>query len=108
MIPYSECITNKEVELATPTWYMIRGSKFGEKGGVQVREMMESSVTGVTVREPTAERRPNEKQYNYTYHYIIAADTIIYFAESSVSIKPLLRTIIIHAVPENFFSYSYK
>ncbi len=29
-----------------------------EKGGVQVREMMESSRIGVAVREPTAGRRP--------------------------------------------------
>ncbi len=29
-----------------------------EKGGVQVREMMESSGIGVAVREPTAGRRP--------------------------------------------------
>ena len=29
-----------------------------EKGGVQVREMMDSSGMGVAVREPTAGRRP--------------------------------------------------
>ncbi len=29
-----------------------------EKGGVQVREMMESSGIGIAVREPTARRRP--------------------------------------------------
>ncbi len=29
-----------------------------EKGGVQVREMVESSGIGVAVREPTAGRRP--------------------------------------------------
>ncbi len=29
-----------------------------EKGGVQVKEMMESSGIGVAVREPTAGRRP--------------------------------------------------
>ncbi len=31
---------------------------FKEKGGVQVREMTESSGIGVAVREPTAGRRP--------------------------------------------------
>ena len=32
-----------------------------EKGGVQVRVMMESRGMGVAVREPTAERRPRCK-----------------------------------------------
>ncbi len=62
MIPHWECITNEEVELTTPTQYVMSGSTldiFREKGGVQVREMMESSGIGVAVREPTTGRRPN-------------------------------------------------
>ncbi len=45
----------------------MSGSTLGisrEKGGVQVREMMESSGIGVAVREPTAERRPEQ-------HYVL-------------------------------------
>ena len=56
-----ECITKEEVELTTPTQYVMSGSTSvisREKGGVQVREMMESSGMGVAVREPTAGRRP--------------------------------------------------
>ena len=59
MIPHSECI--EEIWLAAPTQYVMSGSTCGisrEKGGVQVREMMESSGMGVAFREPTAERRP--------------------------------------------------
>ncbi len=61
MIPHWESITNEEVELTTPTQYVMSGSTLGissEKGGVQVRKMMESSRIGVAVREPTAGRRP--------------------------------------------------
>ncbi len=58
MILHWESITNEEVELTTPTQYpVMSGSTRGmsrEKGGVQVREMMESSGIGVAVREPTA------------------------------------------------------
>ncbi len=49
------------MKLTTPTQYVMSGSALGisrEKGGVQVREMMESSGIGVAVREPTAGRRP--------------------------------------------------
>ena len=61
MKTHSECITNEEVELTTSTQYVMSGSSLGisrEKGGVQVREMMDSSGMGVAVREVTAERRP--------------------------------------------------
>ncbi len=58
MIPHWECITNEEVELTTPTQYVMSGSTLGISGGVQVREMMESSGIGVAVREPTAGRKP--------------------------------------------------
>ncbi len=58
MIPHWECITNKEVELTTTTQYAMSGSTLGIPGGVQVREMMESSGIGVAVREPTAGRKP--------------------------------------------------
>ncbi len=55
VISHCECITDEEVKLYTTTRYVISGiSK--EKGGVQVREMMESS--GRAAREPTAARRP--------------------------------------------------
>ncbi len=58
MIPHWESITNEEVELTTPTQYVTLGSTLGISGGVQVREMMESSGIGVAVREPTAGRKP--------------------------------------------------
>ncbi len=68
MIPHWECITNEEVELTTPTQYVMSGSTPGisrEKGGVQVREMMESSGIGVANREPTAGRRPSREDMPY-------------------------------------------
>ncbi len=66
MIPHWECITNEEVELTTPTQYVMSGSTLvisREKGGIQVREMMESSGIGVAAaREPTAGRRPVKRE----------------------------------------------
>ncbi len=57
MIPHWESITNEEVKLTTPTQYVMSGSTLGIPGGVQVREMMESSGIGVAVREPIACRK---------------------------------------------------
>ncbi len=72
MIPHWECITNEEVELTTPTQYVMSGSVIDisrEKGGVQVRELLEFSGIGVAVREPTAVRRPiicTDSKHEYT------------------------------------------
>ncbi len=68
MIPHWESITNEEVELATPTQYVMSGSTLGisrEKGGVQVREMMEFSGIGVAARELTAGRKPVVEDVQY-------------------------------------------
>ncbi len=73
MIPHWKCITNEEVELTTPTQYVMSGSTPGisrEKGGVQVKEMMESSEIGIAVREPTAGRRPIVVKSRNMYSYV--------------------------------------
>ena len=61
MIPHWECITNEEVELTTPMQYVMSGSTPGisrEKGGVQVREIMESNIIGLLFSDSMTPRRP--------------------------------------------------
>jgi len=60
-----------------------------EKGGVQVREMMESSGMGVAVREPTAGRRPRCKDSKQSCGFVD-----VYFTS-------------LHAFRVTFFLHSY-
>ncbi len=58
-----------------------------EKGGVQVREMVESSKIGIAVREPTAGRRPIVVKTCNMYSYvtkIFAVATLIVFTELQI------------------------
>ncbi len=57
MIPHRECIANEEVELTTPTQYVMSGSTL-DKGGVQVREMMESKIIGLLLSDSMEPRIP--------------------------------------------------
>ncbi len=66
MIPHWECITNEEVELTTPTQYVMSGSTLGisrEKGGVQVREMMESDIIEMLFSDFMTPRRPMKDNF---------------------------------------------
>ncbi len=74
---------------------MISGSKPGisrKKGGVQVREMMESSGIGV---EPTAGRRPSHEDMPYYYCYSYSVYLVAYLQ----SLDTVMVCIAITAIP---------
>ncbi len=78
--------------------YVMSGSTPGisrKKGGVQVREMMESSGIGVANREPTAGRRPIVMK---TCH-IITAIASVYLVAYLQSLDTVMVCIAITAIP---------